>query len=83
VREGGLSVSGEGSGPRAPLVLLLFARAAEPDQVVRELLVAARRLADLGDDELVDALARARPYREERERQEVFPDTRKRGSKGI
>jgi hypothetical protein len=50
---------------------------------VLEVLIAGRRLADLSDDELLAARARARPFHEERERQEVFPDTRKRGSKGI
>jgi hypothetical protein len=83
VREGGQSLSGEGSGSRAALILLVFARAAEPERTLREQLVAARRLQDLSDDELLDALARSRPFREEGARREVFPDTRKRGSKGI
>ena len=80
-REGGLTASGRGSP--APLLLLFFARADDPEHAVRELLVAGRRLDDLSDDELIEALGRARPFREERERLEVFPDTRKRGSKGI
>lgn len=83
VREGGLTAAGHGVGRRAPLMMLLFARAADPDRLVRETLVPAKRMDELSEDELVDALGRARPFREERERQEVFPDTRKRGSKGI
>jgi hypothetical protein len=83
VREGGLGASGQGGGPRASLLLLLLARADDPDRLVGEVLVAARRLDELSDEQLVDAIARARPYREDGERQEVFPDTRKRGSKGI
>ena len=81
-REGGMTAAGNG-GPRAPLLLLVFARAAEPERSLREHLLAGRRLADLSDDELADALAAARPFREERDRREVFPDTRKRGGKGL
>lgn len=83
VCEGGLAGSGTGSGPRAPLLLLFFAPATEPDRVTLELLVPARRLADLADDALVAALEAARPCREDRARHEIFPDTRKRGSKGL
>jgi hypothetical protein len=82
-REGGLTAAGQGAGPRAPLLLVVFARADEPELPVRELMIAARRLDDVSDDELVVALGRARPFRLDLERQEVFPDTRKRGSKGI
>ncbi|MSR37016.1 MAG: hypothetical protein EXR95_10335 [Gemmatimonadetes bacterium] len=80
VREGGLTAAGTGQGPRAPLLLILFSSADDPATVAREVLVAARRLNHLSDEELVTALARSRPYLEERGREEVFPDTRKRGS---
>jgi hypothetical protein len=81
-REGGLTAAGNG-GPRAPLLLLVFARAVEPDRALREHLLAGRRLADLSEDELADALAASRAFRADHDREEVFPDTRKRGGKGL
>ena len=82
VREGGRTASGRGPDPRAQLLLLLFARGAEPDQPIRELLICGERLDELTDEDLIALLGRARPYRTDRDRQEVFPDTRKKGGKG-
>ena len=83
VTEGGSTSSARGTESRAHLILLLFARAAEPDQPVREVLTAVPGLDELGDDELIHLLARARAYRVVQERSEVFPDTRKKGQKGF
>ena len=83
VREGGRTASGSGADPRAPLLLLFFARAAEPDVIVRELLTPGHRLNDLTDAELVGLVARARPQRVDRERREVFRGTRKGGGQGL
>lgn len=83
VREGGRLSAGIGRDTRAPLLHLIFARAAEPERPLRELLTQGRALADLADAELPELLARARPYRERQERQEVFPDTRRKGGRGM
>ena len=83
VREGGRSSAGIGRSVRAPLLHLTFALAAEPDRLVKEVLTAGRGMADLSDDELIELLGRARPYEPPQERQEVFPDTRKKGGKGM
>ncbi len=83
IREAGRTASGTGGDSRAPLVLLFFARAEEPERPLRELLTGAGRLHDFTDDYLIDLLAASRPVRPEQDRQEVFPDTRKRGGKGM
>ena len=83
VSEGGRTSSGRGTDSRAPLLFLLFARAADPDEPVREILSAVPGLDHLGDDELVALLVRAREYREVQQRSEVFTDTRKKGQKGL
>jgi hypothetical protein len=83
VREAGRSSAGVGMATRAPLLHLVFALGAEPERPLRELLTPGRGISDLGDDDLVELLARARPYQERQERQEVFPDTRKKGGKGM
>jgi hypothetical protein len=62
---------------------LIFARGAEPERSLREVLTPGRGIAELTDDELLDLLDGARPYQERRDRQEVFPDTRKKGGKGM
>lgn len=63
---------------RAPLLLLSFARADAPDEPVLEAVRVGRRLDDLSEDDLSDALAAARPHRGDQwERGELFPDTRK------
>jgi hypothetical protein len=72
-----------GRDTRAPLLHLIFALASEPERPLRELLVPGRALADLTDEELLELLAAARPYRDRHDRQEVFPDTRKKGGKGM
>ena len=82
VSEGGRASSGRGTDSRASLLLLLFSRAAGPDLPVREILSAVPSLNELADDDLIDLLARARPYRVVQQRSEVFPDTRKKGQKG-
>ena len=83
VRESGRTSAGVGRDTRAPLLHLIFARAGEPERPLRECLAPGRGIADLTDDELADLLARARPYQEHHDRQEVFPDTRKKGGKGM
>jgi hypothetical protein len=83
VREVGRAAAGTGMQSRAPLTLLFFALATDPDQSLREVLTAAGRLDDLSDAQLVELLATSRPFRHEQDRQEVFPDTRKRGGKGM
>lgn len=83
VREAGRTSSGIGMDSPAALVLLLFCRADDPDRPEREVLAPARRLDDLADAELEQLFGRSRPFRAPGERQEVFPDTRKRGGRGM
>ena len=47
----------------APLLLIGFARAEQPDVCVREALGVAETVAELGSHELADLFARSRPYR--------------------
>lgn len=82
VRESGRTSSGAGGDARAPLLHLVFLRAADPERPARELLGCGHTIDDLTDDELAGLFARARPYRDREERREVFPDTRKKGGKG-
>ena len=82
VRVSGRTASGRGTDPRVPLVLLFFASGAEPDRPIREILVPGRGLEELTDQELIVLLGRARPYRTDQGRKEVFPDTRMKGGKG-
>jgi hypothetical protein len=65
------------------MVLLLFARGAEPDQPIQEILIPGRGLDELTDQELFVLLGRARPYRTDQGRKEVFLDTRKKEGKGL
>lgn len=81
--EVGRSASGSGRDPSAPLLLLTFARAAHPESPMLEILVPGRALEALADAELEQLLGRARPPRAARERQEVFPDTRRKGGRGL
>ena len=83
VRESGRISAGVGRATRAALLHLVFALASAPERPLRELLTEGRALAELGEEELPVLLARARPYRERQERQEVFPNTRKKGGKGM
>ena len=83
VRESGRTSSGTGGDARAPLLHLVFIRAADPERPARELLACGHTIDDLTDDELAGLFARARPYRDREGRREVFPDTRKKGGKGI
>ena len=83
VRESGWMASGRGSDTRGPMVLLLFARRAEPDQPIQEILISGRGLDELTDQELSVLLGRSRPYRADQGRKEVFPDMRKKGGKGL
>ena len=83
VRESGWTASGRGSDPRVHMVLLLFARGAEPDQPIQEILIPGRGLDELTDQELFVLLGRARPYRTDQGRKEVFLDTRKKEGKGL
>jgi len=83
VRESGWMASGRGSDTRVPMVLLLFARRAEPDQPIQEILISGRGLEELTDQELSVLLGRSRPYRADQGRKEVFPDMRKKGGKGL
>ena len=82
VRESGRTASGRGTDPRVLLTQLAFARGTEPDQPVREILVAERRLGDLTDHELSLLLGRSRPYVADQDRKGVFTDARKKGRKG-
>jgi hypothetical protein len=72
-----------GFATRAPLLHLVFALTSDPEHPVREVLTPGHAIADLTDDELLELLARARPYQARQDRQEVFPDTRKKGGKGM
>ena len=83
MREAGRTSAGVGKDPRAPLLHLIFALASEPERPLREQLTPGRGMAELTDDELLELLSRARPYQDRRDRQEVFPDTRKKGGKGM
>ena len=83
VREGGRLSAGVGRDTPAPLLHLVFARAADPERPALETLAPGRALDELSELELGDLLARARPYRERHERREVFPDTRRKGGKGM
>ena len=83
VRESGSTASGRGTDPRVLLVLLFFASGAEPDRPIREILIPERGLDELTDQELIVLLERARPFRTDQDRKEVFPDTRKKGGKGL
>jgi hypothetical protein len=80
--EAGRTASGGAGDSRAALLLVLFARAAAPEQPVIEALTTVPDLDHLGDEELAALLARARPFRVVQERSEVFPDTRRKGQKG-
>ena len=82
VRESGRTASGRGTDSRVPLVLLFFASGAEPDRPIREILIPERGLEELTDHELIVLLGRARPYRTDQDRKDVFPDTRMQGGKG-
>ena len=83
VRESGRISAGVGRATRAALLHLVFALASAPERPLRELLTEGRALAELGEEELPVLLARTRPYRERQERQEIFPNTRKKGGKGM
>ena len=81
VSESGRTVSGRGTDPRVLLVLLFFAAGTDPDRPIREILIPERGLEELTDQELIVLLGRARPYRTDQDRKEVFPGTRKKGGK--
>ena len=83
VNEGGRAASGRAGDPRAALTLLVFVRASEPGTPVSEILAPIFGLDDASDDELAALLARARPFRGLSGRSEVFPDTRRKGAKGM
>jgi hypothetical protein len=84
VWEGGRTGARMGNtGTGAPLLHLIFARAAEPGRPLRELLTTGNGIAHLEDAELVELLASARAYQERQGRREVFPDTRRKGGKGM
>ena len=83
VRESGRTAAGRGTDSRVPLVLLFFASGDEPDRPIREILIPEQGLEELTNEELIVLLERARPYRTDQDRKEVFPDTRKKGGKGL
>ena len=83
MREGGRTSTGVGRSVRAPLLHLIFALGADPERPLKEVLTTGLGIADLTEDELTELLAKARPYHEHHDRQEVFPDTRKKGGKGM
>lgn len=63
---------------RAPLLLLAFARADAPDKPLLEALRVGRVLDQLSEEQLVESLNRARPYRGQSwDREELFADTRR------
>lgn len=82
-REGGRTSAGIAMDTPAPLLHLIFALEGNPERPLKELLTPGWGIADLTDDELLELLAKARPYQERHDRQEVFPDTRKKGGKGM
>lgn len=78
-RLAGVSASGRARpGAGAPLMLITFARANEPDVVLFELLDVGRSLDALGSDQLAELMARARPLRPSKEPEDIFSDTRAR-----
>jgi hypothetical protein len=78
-RVAGVSASGRARpGAGAPLVLISFARATEPDFVVLELLEVGRGLDDMNADQLDELIRRARPPLPSKEPEDIFSDTRAR-----
>lgn len=75
-RVAGSAASGGAPGTGAPLVLLRFARAEDPERPLREILRVGRGLADLTDGELADLLARARSVAAPPQPGELFSETR-------
>jgi hypothetical protein len=62
---------------RAPLLLLSFARADDPDEPVREGYQVARELDAVPWERLREALRRSRPWEADWEGSALFPGTRK------
>ena len=67
-----------GDPGRAPLLLVSFAREGTGERPELEVLRVGRTLEGLTEDELLEGLDRARPYRgPQAEREELFAETRK------
>lgn len=82
VRVEGRTTSGRREDAGAPLLLLSFARAEDPDRRLREVVGAGRTLEALGPDQLGRLLDASRPYREDWQGSELFPETRRDRSSG-
>lgn len=82
VRVEGRTRSGRREDAGAPLLLLSFARAEDPDRRLREAVGIGRSLETLTPGELGRLLDASRPYREEWEGSELFPETRRDRSSG-
>src|SRR5688572_9629574 len=78
-RVAGFAASGRGRpGSGAPLVLVMFARAEDPDRPSLEVLHVGRGLESLDDAALKELRSRARPAPSASEREDIFSDTRAR-----
>lgn len=82
VRVEGRTTSGRREDVGAPLLLLSFARAEAPDRRLREAVGIGRSLEALPPGELGRLLDASRPFREEWEGSELFPETRRDRSSG-
>lgn len=82
VRVEGRTSSGRREDPGAPLLLLSFARAEDPDRRLREVVGIGRSLEALTPGELGRLLDASRPFQEEWEGGELFPETRRDRSSG-
>jgi hypothetical protein len=77
----GSGFSSRGYGAQAPLILIVFAHADEPDVPLLEVLAVGRDVGSLEPEELADLLSRARPFVRVPARQALFTETRV-GKKG-
>lgn len=82
VRVEGRTRSGRREDAGAPLLLLSFARAEDPERRLREAVGIGRTLESLTPGDLGRLLDASRPYREEWEGTELFPETRRDRSSG-
>jgi len=68
--------SGTAPDGGAPLMSVAFARAHDPETTLFDTLLVGRTLAGVEEQELVELLDRARPFRSAAQRSELFSDTR-------
>ena len=78
----GRGASGTARDRTVPLVLVIFARADDPERPLREGWFVGRHLDRASEDELGELLVSARPARSPDEPREIFSDTRLRKKDG-